>query len=227
MAVSLPTAQDVRKARKQATAAVSGALEQARAPIYAALGAGELATETVVSYARKARSGATDQARITELQQRLAELPERLTDLPAWLRTRINELSTELTELRGKLEAGELHELVDSYRKALTEVYEKLATRGETVYVKLAAQPQVKRAVSRVGDAADSAEIRAERFVEEARALADEVLGRVSGRPRSAGDNTAGDGHTAASHKAERTQPVKTTPAKTTPRKTNSTTRKA
>jgi heparin binding hemagglutinin HbhA len=189
MPVTMPTAQDVRKARRQATIAVAGAFEQARLPLYAALGAGDLATETVVTYAKKARGDTeTNQARVAELQARLAALPANMSHLPARLRTGLHELSTELGEVRGRLETTDLSELVEGYRRALLDLYGRLAVRGERVYGQIAAQPQVQRAVSRVGNAADTAEVRVERFVEDARAVADEVLGRVTTRTRSAGE---------------------------------------
>jgi heparin binding hemagglutinin HbhA len=193
VSVNLPTAQDVQKARRQATIAVAGAFEQARMPLYAALGAGDLATETVVTYAKKARGDAdTNQARLAKLQVRLAELPADMSHLPARMRTGLHELSTELAEVRGKLETTDMRELVEGYRRALLGLYGRLAVRGERVYGQIVAQPQVQRAVSRVGNAADTAEVRVERFVEEARSLADEVLGRVATRTRSADDKAAG-----------------------------------
>lgn len=186
MSVNLPTAQDVRKARRQATVAVTGAFEQARMPLYAALGAGDLATETVVSYARKARGDTeTNQARLAELQARLGGLPADVSHVPTRLRTSMHDLSTELAEARSKLEATDLRELVEGYRRALLDLYSRLAVRGERVYGQIVAAPQVQRAVVRVGNAADTAEVRVEKFVEEARALADEVLGRVTTQTRS------------------------------------------
>lgn len=207
MPVNLPTAQDVRKARTQATTVAATAFEQARMPLYVALGAGDLATETVVSYAKKARGDAgTAQARVAEL--------------PARLRTRVHGLNTELTELRGKLEGTELRELVEGYRRALLDLYGRLAMRGERVYGHLIAQPRVQRAVGRVGHAADTAEVRVENFVEEARSLADEVLGRVAARTRSSGEKAArttedtaaevaGTTRGVTSTAADRVQPVK------------------
>jgi heparin binding hemagglutinin HbhA len=221
MSVNLPTTQDVRKARRQATTAVAGAFEQARMPLYAALGAGNLATETVVSYAKKARGDAeTNQARLAELQARLAELPANMSHAPARLRTSMHELSTELAEARGRLETTDLRELVEGYRRALLDLYARLTVRGERVYGQIVAQPQVQRAVTRVGNAADTAEVRVERFVEEARALADEVLGRVTTQTRSAGEKAAGTTERGAHAirnvtrtATRRTQPVEPAPA--------------
>jgi heparin binding hemagglutinin HbhA len=244
MPVTLPTAEDVRKARQQATAAVTDALEQARTPLYAALGAGNLATEKVVSYARKATQPDAAQARVAELQQRLAELPERLNDLPTRVRTQLNELSEELTELRGKLEPPQLWGLLEAYRKSMQELYDRLATRGEQVYGRLATEPRVKKTVGRIEHAADTAEVRVEKFVEEARTLADDVLGRVTRRTRSTGEKVASDAERIADETAEVVQDAgdqvastarstsrkaanRTRPAKPATRRTNSSTRKA
>lgn len=230
MSVNLPTGQDVRKVRRQATIAVTGAFEQARMPLYAALGAGDLATETVVSYAKKARGDAqTNQARLAELQARFAELPASMSHMPARLRTGMHELNTELVEARSKLEATDLRELVEGYRRALLDLYGRLAVRGERVYGQIVAAPQVQRAVSRVGNAADTAEVRVERFVDEARALADEVLGRVTTQTRSVGEKAASTTErgahairTATRTATTRVQPVTPVPSGTAARPTTS-----
>ena len=208
MPVNMPTAHDVRKARKQATTAVAGALEQARTPLYAALGAGSVASEKVFSYARKARGEAygqadTAQARVHDLQVKLTELQAKLNHLPAQLRTRRAELTDELSALRGKLDAAELRELRDAYRRTTRELYDRLAVRGERVYGELSARPQVRRTVDRVEHAADNAELRVEKFVEEARAVAEDLLSRVSGRTRSVGEKAAHRTEAAATEVAE------------------------
>ena len=219
MPVTLPTAQDVRKARKQATTVVAGALEQARTPLYAALGAGNLATETVVSYAKKARGEAAaragqaenaqarTQARIqagaTDLQAKLTELQAHVGHAPDRLRSRLDEVSNELLRLRGRLEPEQVREFADSYRRMMQELYDRLAVRGERVYGDLVAQPRVRQAVGRVEHAADTAEVRVEKFVEEARAIADEVLGRASRRTRSVGEKAAYTTQKAASQASE------------------------
>ncbi|HET8641936.1 MAG TPA: hypothetical protein VFM37_08355 [Pseudonocardiaceae bacterium] len=208
MPVNMPTAHDVRKARKQATTAVAGALEQARTPLYAALGAGSVASEKVVSYARKARGEAygqadTAQARVHDLQVKLTELQARLNHLPAQLRTRLAELTDELSALRGRLDAAELRELRDAYRRTTRELYDRLAVRGERVYGELSTRPQVRRTVDRVEHAADNAELRVEKFVEEARVVAEDLLSRVSGRTRSVGEKAAHRTEAAATEVAE------------------------
>jgi len=260
----LPTAEDVKKARKQAAEAMTEALEQARTPLYAVLGAGDLATEAVRDYVAKARTEAGGQAkdvqtRVNELQVKLAELQDRLVEVRSQVRTqvrtRVNELPEDVAELRGKLDAGELRQALENYVQSLQDLYDRLATRGESTVDKLRQQPQVKRAIDRVEDVADTTEDRVGKFVEDARELTYEVLGRVSRRTRTAGEQAAqttekvadevasaveeaGDDVAAATRNATgatagatgkaagRTQPAKTTARTTTTRK-NTTTRKA
>lgn len=185
----LPTAQDVRKARKQAT-------EAARTPLYAVIGAGDLATEAVREYVTKARGDATGQAkgvqsRVDDLQARLVQLQDRLVEVRAQVRTKVGELPDDVAELRGKLEPAELRHALEGYTQSLQELYERLATRGETALDRLRKQPRVQDAIERVEEAADTAEDRVGKLVEDARELADDVLGRVSRRTRSVGEKTA------------------------------------
>jgi len=87
MAVQLPTAADVRKAREQGA-------DVARTPLLAALGAGDYAYTTVTKTVTHARVRATTQAE--ELQHRVAELPQRFT--PEALRSLVEELRAEAEE---------------------------------------------------------------------------------------------------------------------------------
>jgi len=244
----LPTATDVKKARKQATVAVTDALEQARTPLYAVVGAGDLATEAVRDYVTKARTDATGQAkdaqtRMNELQAKLTELQDRLVEVRAQVRTKVGELPDDVVELRGRLEPSELRHALENYSQSLQELYEKLATRGETTVEKLRKQPKVKKAIDRVEGAADNAEDRVGKFVEDARGLADDVLGRVTRRTRSTGEKAAISTETVAAEVAETVEDAgdeaasttrsvtrkvanRTAPAKTTVRKTNAAPRK-
>lgn len=185
----LPTADDVKKARKQAADAVTDALEQARTPLYAVLGAGDLATEAVREYVTKARGEAGGQAK--DVQARLTELQDRLVEVRAQVRTKVGELPDDVAELRGKFEPAELRAALEGYVKSLQDVYEKLAARGETTADKLRRQPRVQQAMDRVEDVAETAEERVGRLVEDAREIADDVLGRVTRRTRSVGEKAA------------------------------------
>lgn len=192
----LPTAKDVKKARKQATHAVSDALEPARTPLYAMIGAGDLAAEAVRDYVARARGEAAGQAKevqtkVTDLQSRLTDLQERLVEVRVQVRTKVGELPDDVAELRGKFEPTELRTALEGYVKSLQDIYEKLATRGESTAEKLRRQPRVKHALDRVEDAADTAEERVGKIVDDAKEIADDVLGRVTRRTRSVGEKAA------------------------------------
>ncbi|HEY0639695.1 MAG TPA: hypothetical protein VGD67_18775 [Pseudonocardiaceae bacterium] len=192
----LPTAQDVKKARKQAAGAVTDALEQARTPLYAVLGAGDLATEALREYVAKARGEAGGQAkdvqaRVTDLQTRLTELQDRLVEVRAQVRSKVGELPDDVAELRGRLEPAELRTALENYRRALQDLYSRLAHRGEETADKLLRQPRVRQAMDRVETVADTTEDRVGKLVDDAREMTDDVLGRVTRRTRSVGEKTA------------------------------------
>jgi len=89
MAVSLPTAADVRRAREQAAKSAAERAELARTPLLAVLGAGELAVATVSKAVTDARS------RAAGARGRAGELPQRMSG---------DELRKLLDELRAQLE---------------------------------------------------------------------------------------------------------------------------
>ncbi|GAA4858863.1 hypothetical protein [Saccharopolyspora cebuensis] len=124
--------EDATKVREQAQQAVGGAVEQARTPLLAALGAGDLAAQTLLDAVQKVR---------TQLNER-AEAAQR--DLP-----------TDLGELRGKLDPAELRKRVDSYTRSARELYDYLAERGGETLDRIQAQPQVKVAQDKVQDTAE------------------------------------------------------------------------
>ncbi|WP_433870418.1 hypothetical protein [Saccharopolyspora sp. CA-218241] len=124
--------EDVTKVREQAQQAVGGAVEQARTPLLAALGAGDLAAQTLLDAVQKVR---------TQLNER-AEAAQR--DLP-----------TDLGELRGRLDPAELRKRVDSYTRSARELYDYLAERGGETLDRIQAQPQVKVAQDKVQDTAE------------------------------------------------------------------------
>lgn len=167
----VPTIEDVRKAGEQARAAVASAFEQARTPLLAALGAGEVTTKAVVDAVTKARTQFTESAEHA--------------------RSTAGDLPAELTSLRERLDVAELRKLVDQYSEAANKLYGYLAEEGEKALERLRAQPQFKRAVEQFDQAVEAAQQRAEAAVEDARELADDVLGRVVRRTRSAGERAA------------------------------------
>lgn len=88
MAVSLPTAADVRKIREQAAKTAAERSEVVRTPLLAVLGAGEAAYASVVKAFADARARANDGA------EQAADLPQKLT---------AEELRKILEDLRAQL----------------------------------------------------------------------------------------------------------------------------
>jgi heparin binding hemagglutinin HbhA len=121
---TLPTTEDVRKAGEQVSAAVVAVLEQAKTPLLAALGAGDLAGKALTEALTKAR---------TQVNERAEAAREAVEDLP-------------------KLDATELRKLVDTYTSAAANLYSYLAEHGEETLEKLREQPQVKVVLEQVGD---------------------------------------------------------------------------
>jgi heparin binding hemagglutinin HbhA len=121
---TLPTTEDVRKAGEQVSAAVVAVLEQAKTPLLAALGAGDLAGKALTEALTKAR---------TQVNERAEAARTAVDDLP-------------------KLDASELRKLVDTYTAAAANLYSYLAEHGEETLEKLREQPQVKVVLEQVGD---------------------------------------------------------------------------
>jgi heparin binding hemagglutinin HbhA len=166
--IDMPTIDDVRKAGEQARAVVTNAVEQARTPLLAAIGAGDVATQAVLDAVTRARA---------QLAERAEQAKAAVDDLPS--------------DVREKLEPGELRKLLDDYAEAAQRLYQHLTEQGEQAVARLRSQPQVKRAVEQFDQAAQAAQQRAESAVGDARELADEVLGRVVRRTRSTGEKAA------------------------------------
>jgi len=125
---TLPTTEDVRKAGEQAAATFTALLEQAKTPLLAALGAGDLAGKALTDALTKAR---------TQVNER-AEAARTAVD--------------ELPGLRDKLDPSELRKLLDTYTSAAANLYTYLAEHGEETLEKLREQPQVKVVLDQVGD---------------------------------------------------------------------------
>ncbi|MER5391567.1 hypothetical protein [Saccharopolyspora sp. NPDC002686] len=160
-----PKTEDVNKVREQAEKTFGDAVEQARTPLLAALGAGDLAAQALLDAVSKVRSQLNERAEAAR-----------------------QELPNDLNELRGKLDPAELRKRVDAYSQTAKQLYDYLAERGEEALGRLQDQPQVKKAWSQVGTAQD----KVEETVGEVRDLADDVLGKVS-RPFGKTDETAAE----------------------------------
>src|SRR3954463_3692798 len=147
---NLPTQEELRKAGEQAANA-------ARTPLLAALGAGDLATKAVIEALNKAKSSFDERTEAAK--------------------TAVDELPTELSGLREKLDPAELRKLVDAYTQSALHLYTYLAEQGEATLAKFRSQPQVKKATAQVEGVVDAAQKRAESAAADARELADDVLG--------------------------------------------------
>lgn len=193
---TLPTAKDVRKARKQATDTVTNV---ARTPLLAVLGAGDAAAQAISNAMRRTRHDTTEP---------VEENQERLRAALADLQARLSELPQELRELRAHLEPAEVRKLADSYAQVAQRVYLSLADRGEQAFGKIKSRPQVRRAMDSAEAGVDAAQLQVEQIVENVSRLADEVLGRFATGARSAGETTARRTQQASEQAATQVQQV-------------------
>ncbi|MEU3628226.1 hypothetical protein BS329_28085 [Amycolatopsis coloradensis] len=136
------------------------ALDQVRTPLLAALGAGNLAGQAVVDAVAKAK--------------------EKVVESGEAARKNIEELPHDVEGLREKLDPAELRKVIDEYTEAALKLYNKLAESGEQAWDKIAAQPQVKKAIEQLEDA-----------TADTRERIDTVLGKVTKGTRSVGEKTA------------------------------------
>ncbi|WP_232376390.1 hypothetical protein [Amycolatopsis aidingensis] len=163
---------------------VNAALEQVRAPLLAALGAGNLAGQAVVDAVGKAR--------------------ERVSEGSESARKTFEDLPNEVESLRSKLDPAELRKLIDEYTEAAVKLYHKLTESGEQTWDRISAQPQVKRAIEQLEEALNAAGDRVEGVAGETRERVDEVLARVTKRTRSSGEQAARTVQEVAGEVAER-----------------------
>lgn len=119
--------------KNRTTAKKPTAIDQAKTPLLAAIGAGDYALSTVL--------GAVSDAR-TRAEERAEHTRDRITSIP-----------DEIDELRGKLEPEELRKVAEAYVQAAASIYVSLAERGNDAVGRIRKQPQVEEIVDRVEDA--------------------------------------------------------------------------
>jgi heparin binding hemagglutinin HbhA len=151
--ITMPVSQHVNEDREHAGEGLGEAVEQARTLLLAVVGAGDVAVQTVVDTVN--------------------EVGKQLNQSVSSARASLNDLPSELSELRHTLAPAELGKLADSYAHSTAEAYDHLAHRGEDAWGQLRSQPPVQRVEDAIGDARDL------------------VAGRVSRTIRSAGEKTA------------------------------------
>jgi heparin binding hemagglutinin HbhA len=184
-------------------------IEDLKAPLLAAVGAADLALATVneiVATLRERAEGArTDaEARVEEVRANLTKLQE---DLPS-----------QATELRERLNSDELRKAAEGYAEAATATYNKLVERGEEALARIRSTPAIEEAASRVESVTDQA-------VE----LTQDALGTVASQTRAVGERAAklvgvelpkkAEKAAAPVKKAAAKAPAKKAPAKKAPAK--------
>ncbi|WIV58981.1 hypothetical protein [Amycolatopsis nalaikhensis] len=162
--MTTPKSEDVKKA-------VNSAIDQVRTPLLAALGAGNLAGQAVSDAVAKAK--------------------ENVTKGSETARKNLQELPTDVESLREKLDPAELRKVIDEYTEAALKLYNKLAESGEQAWDKIAAQPQVKKAIEQLEEALTTAQGQVEGVTTEVRERVDGVLANFTKRTRSVGEKTA------------------------------------
>ncbi|MFZ0833966.1 MAG: heparin-binding hemagglutinin [Mycobacterium sp.] len=146
-------------------------VEDLKAPLFAAVGAADLALERVNEIVAALRDRAED-AR-SESRTRVEETRGRITKLQ-------DELPERAQELRGRLSGDELRKAAEGYREQATDLYNDLVARGEAALERLRTQPgfEERRA-------------QAEKRFSETVELTQEALGNVATQTRAVGERAA------------------------------------
>ncbi len=140
-------------------------------PLFAAVGAGDLALQQVsevLGQLRERTESATEtaHARIEGTRDRLNSLPE---DVPAGI-----------DELRTRFTPEELRKVAEAYIEVATGIYNSLAERGEETVERLRQQPEFQENVSK-----------AEKVYNDAIDLTEDALGTISSQTKSVGERAA------------------------------------
>ncbi|WP_181779222.1 hypothetical protein [Pseudonocardia pini] len=183
MAVSLPTAADVRKVREQAAKSAAEQAEVVKTPVLAALGAGEYAYSSILGAYATAKERAA--ARAEAAQKFAADIPN------------------EIDGLRSKLTTEELRKLVESLRTQAEKYYGDLAKHGESTWTTIRKQPQVKQAFSSVEEFTGKLDATVDSFVDDAHDAAEKALSTLTRETRSVGEKVAVRTQKAADEAAE------------------------
>jgi heparin binding hemagglutinin HbhA len=189
----MPITADVRKARVAVVDQSKAVLEDARKPLFAVVGAGDLAVTRTASQLRDLPADYQ-----TALDSRVKQVRTRIEDLRTDVKTRIEDLRSKATELQGKatgtagkafVKPGDLRSMVESYLDKAKEVYEDLAARGEKVVTKVSDRPAVKSVIDRAEtlfDRAGDAVEHAAETVETAEPATDSTTGKAPARKATA-----------------------------------------
>ncbi len=190
-----------------ATKSKPTAIDQAKTPLLAAIGAGDFALNSVRGAVTDARSRAEERVETT--------------------RDRVSAIPDEIDELRSKLAPEELRRVAEAYVQAAASIYVSLAERGEEAVSRVRKQPQVEQAFERAegarGDAKDltdevlgtvarqtrSVGERAARATERVTSRATSAAGKAGAAAAEAGDEVAHDIRSTTRKAANRTSAPK------------------
>jgi heparin binding hemagglutinin HbhA len=134
--MKMPITSDVRKAGEAVVYQGKAVLEESRKPLYAVLGAGDLAVARATAQLRElpAETQAALNASVKQARTRLEDLRADVTSRLGELRQRTSEVPTLVqspAELRGK---------VETYVGKALEFYAEMTRRGEEVATRLQAR---------------------------------------------------------------------------------------
>jgi heparin binding hemagglutinin HbhA len=146
-------------------------VEDLKAPLFAAVGAADLALERLNEIITTMRERA-EEAR-TDASSRVEETRDRITKLQ-------DDLPARADELRGRLSTDELRKTAEGYREQVTDLYNELIERGEAALERLRSQPgwEERRA-------------RAEQAFSDTVEATQEALGNVASQTRAVGERAA------------------------------------
>lgn len=162
----MPITADVRKAGEAVVYQGKAVLEDARKPLYAVLGAGDLAVARATTQLRELP--AETQA---ALNAGVQQARTRLDDLRADMTARLGDLRQRTAQAPSLAQSpAELRAKVETYVTKALEFYADLARRGEEVATRLQARGAqgVSAAAGKVESAADAVEDAAENLEYEA-----------------------------------------------------------
>ena len=170
------------KKSKKADKAFEGPLGQAlgvvRTPVYAYIGANDLAIEAATGIVSDLRRRASETA--AELQEKAANFQGRAAEVP----DRVQAVPADVQALLDKYNPEELRKVAEAYVQVAAGIYSGLATRGEDVVTRLRNDnPQLDAGLNRAGEAVSSADERINDGIE----AGEETLGTVSRQTRSLG----------------------------------------
>ncbi|MBB3037510.1 hypothetical protein [Hoyosella altamirensis] len=184
-------------------------IESVKTPLFAAVGAGDLAVEAVGGFVKDLRGRAATAA--TDTQARAQRTREIISSLPS-------QVPSDLSELRARINGDDLRKQAESYLHNAAGTYGELAQRGEGRIESIRRQPVLEARLSEAAGATEEAieELtRRSRFV---RDFATRAVGRIASRSEKAVDaaskqaaQVAGAASETASRAAETVADVKDT----------------